>query len=83
MELPNAARLKPGISHAPTCCPLQSTHAHRSCRRSRDTALRQGLTEAGRKVHKMCVETKSKPSDFADLSPVTRPHATGCALRPA
>ncbi len=30
----------------------------------------QGLTEAGRKVHKLCVETKSKPSDFADLSPV-------------
>jgi hypothetical protein len=30
----------------------------------------QGLTEAGRKVHKLCVETKNKPSDFADLSPV-------------
>jgi hypothetical protein len=36
----------------------------------------QGLTEAGRKVHKLCVETKNKPSDFADLSPVR------CSPRP-
>ena len=31
----------------------------------------QGLTEAGRKVHKVCVETRGKPSDFNDLSPVS------------
>ncbi len=42
-----------------------------SIRWSRDPVALQGLTEAGRKVHKVCVETKSKPSDFADLSPVS------------
>ena len=84
MELPDTARLEPGISHTPHLLPPAIARMRvRICRRSRDTVLRQGLTEAGRKVHKLCVETKSKPSDFADLSPVTRAGTPRRVLRAA
>ena len=67
MERADAARVEPGIMAGNRGGKTLVSVTCDCC---------QGLTEAGRKVHKLCVETKNKPSDFADLSPVR------CSPRP-